>query len=207
MMQTPLFQVEKEGKRLQLNFRDFETLMQVKPLLSLRFDQPKYFEWLVRKCKKALKQGWITEEQIWLGTYYEKEIQEEKIPDITIRWINSIKGYGVFTNRALRKKTYIGEYTGLLRKRKKRLDRTNSYCFEYIIGEGLDTPFTIDAKDQGNHVRFINHHSMGNLDPMLVFSGGIMHVILYTNRAVEAGEELTYDYGEDYWAKREQPVL
>lgn len=197
---------ERGNEQQLLDEKNFETTFQVKPVFHLEFAKPKYKDILLRKCEKALKQGWITAHQVWLGTYYQKEIENAAIPNVYIRWIDNRKGFGVFANDWIGKKQFVGEYTGTIRKRKKKLDQTNSYCFEYVIGEGLDTKFTIDAKDVGNHIRFVNHSSKGNLDPMLVFSGGLMHVILYANRHIEKGEELTYDYGEDYWAKREAPV-
>lgn len=204
-MSSRIFRVEKDQKTYQFTEQQFEKFFQVRPLFYLEAAKPKYINQIMRKCNRALKKGRLSERRIWLGTYYKREISEGRLPKVTIKWINGIRGYGLFTNKPVLKKRYIGEYTGLLRKQKRSLDETNSYCFEYFIDDER-TNFTIDAKEQGNHVRFINHNTNGNLEPILVYVEGIMHVILIARRNIEAGEELTYDYGEDYWKRREAPT-
>ncbi len=172
---------------------------------TLEIAQFSILTWIVKKCRKAVEENVITMQQKWLGNYYQKELSSEFLKPILIRWIDSDIGWGVFAQKAFKPKEYIGEYTGVLRKKKNRLDRKNSYCFEYMIGESQTTPYTIDAQDKGNFTRFINHSDKGNCDPMIVFSGGIMRVILYANRKIAKDEQITYDYGPTYWAKREKP--
>ncbi len=175
-------------------------------LPRLHFANRRTEKWVEKRCKKALKYQEITSEQKWLGVYYEKELSASDFPPIEIRWIDNRIGWGVFAKRNFAFRDFIGEYTGLLRRKNRRKDEKNSYCFEYFIGDSIETPFTIDASDQGNFTRFINHHPQGNLDPMLIFSHGIMRVILYANQPIQKGEEMTYNYGSDYWAKRERPI-
>ncbi len=192
----PIF---KEGKRLCSDHLGIEFLP------TLKFDKKRILKWTLKACKKALKKELIVKEQRWLGSFYDDEISNQILPNLSIRWIDDDMGFGVFADANLKKNTYIGEYTGKLRRRKKWADQKNSYTFEYLIGESIDTAYTIDAKDQGNHTRFINHSISGNSDPMLVFHDHLMKVIVYTNRDVKIGEQISYNYGPDYWAKREGP--
>jgi len=197
--------VEKQGEIIAKTAEDYYNIFGVRYVSHLEFCDHKALKWVLKSCKKALQKKIIVTQQKWLGAFYHKEIEEGTIPNLIIRWIDSYIGYGVFAKSDLAPKTFIGEYSGLLRKRKKRVDQKNSYTFEYLIGETLDTPFTIDAKDQGNHCRFVNHDFEGNCDPMLIYQNGIMRVIVYTNRLVKKGEQITYDYGSEYWMKRDEP--
>jgi len=197
---------EKEGRVIHYTEGEFFQTFGISYLHHLEFAKPAVLEWVIWHCKRALQEGMITREQKWLGSYYQKELSSFYAPPVMVKWIDSSIGWGVFAAKDLAAKDYIGEYTGYLRKRKKRLDQKNSYCFEYLIGESEDTPFTIDAQDRGNFCRFVNHSDKANCDPMLIFSEGIMRVILYANKPISKGEQIAYDYGPDYWAKREKPV-
>lgn len=197
--------IEKNGELFRYSQEEFEKYIGVTYLHHLEFQSIHALAWVRNECKKGLKKNLITTEQKWLGSYYEEEIAQQREPPVFLRWINAEIGWGVFADKEITPKTFIGEYTGFFRKKKIRLDKKNSYCFEYMIGETQETPFTIDAQDKGNFTRFINHSSLGNVDPMIIYSGGIMRVILYANQKIPKGAQITYDYGPDYWAKRESP--
>jgi hypothetical protein len=137
-------------------------------------------------------------EELWLGSYYKKELQNGAEPDVTIRWIDPLVGWGVFTNRPFKKMEYIAEYVGKVRKR-RRSDSKNGYCFEYA------SKYNIDAMEEGGLSRYINHSSKPNLNSSLAWKDGIGHIILYTKEPVAKGVQLCYDYGPDYWAKRPAP--
>jgi uncharacterized protein len=201
----PMPEVEKEGKTMRYTKEEFEKHLGVTYLHQLEFSSFSTLAWIFQKCDKAGKQNLITTEQKWLGAYYAKELEDAFLPQIVIKWIDNDVGYGIFAKKNFKAKDFIGEYTGVLRKKKRRADFKNSYCFEYLIGETIDTPYTIDAQDKGNFTRFINHSNEGNCDPMIIFAGGIMRVIIYANKDIPKGSQITYDYGPDYWAKREKP--
>lgn len=202
--QTP--PVIKQGKVLASTPKEYEALFQISYLPQLIFDHYNTLRWVVGCCKKAEKKGMFSREQRWLGAYFEKEVEKIFLPPLEVRWIDDKIGYGLFAKERIFKKTFIGEYSGRLRKKRGRADYKNSYCFEYFIGEMRATPFTVDAQDEGNYTRFVNHSTKGNCDPKLIYDGSVMRVILYSNRLIEKGEEIAYDYGSDYWAKREAPV-
>ena len=127
------------------------------------------------------------------------------IPDVIIRYINPVLGWGVFAARDFRKMEFIAEYSGLVRKSRKS-DKTNAYCFEYTLANGVKTPYTIDAQDKGGIGRMINHSVHANLQSSLATIDFLNHVVLITSRPIKKGEQLCYDYGPDYWSHREKSV-
>ena len=196
--------IEKEGQ--QLSIEEFERLTKAKWLPKLDFDEPPIQQKLVKEGTKLHKKGEMTLEQLWFGKYYQKEISSSYIPDVTIRWISDPLGWGVFANRPFKKMEFIAEYTGRVRKRSKA-DYKNAYCFEYVVVQGFNTPFTIDALDQGGLSRYINHSAQPNLNSALATYDQISHVILYAKEPIAKDAQLCYDYGPDYWAKRTAPIL
>ncbi len=151
---------------------------------------------LVRRAKNQL-----TLRQKWLGIHFHREIQEGFVPEVSIEWINERIGFGVFARCSFPAGAYLGEYTGLVRPRKRKLDRKNDYCFEYPIGR--KSPWVIDAKEHGNHARFINHGSRPNIEPIAVCSiDGLIHLIFLALQHIPEGTQLLYEYGIDFWKKR-----
>jgi rhodanese-related sulfurtransferase len=202
----PLKVFTADGKTHEIHSaHDFEKIFQIRYLPYLQFFNDTVKKRVQKRCDRAHKKGWITSRQKWLGHYFAEGIRGTLNLDLTIAWINDTIGYGVWTNRDLPANTYIGEYTGLLRKRKFFGRWQNVYCFDYQIGEGRSSSFVIDAQDGGNHARFLNHASQPNVEPVSVYCDGGIHVILYTKQAIAAGSQLCYDYGEDYWKKRGKP--
>jgi SET domain-containing protein len=200
-----LFKLKKGNKFFLYNKKQFEEFLEIEYAPALNFDSLKIEKKVKKLCIKAGKDGLLTKENIWFGCYYEKEIQSHFIPDVYVKWINDVKEYGLFANRDFSLNSFLGEYTGTVRKYKKIIDDKNSYLFEYSIGY-KKTPFTIDARERGSLIRFVNHSFKPNVTPLNVFLDGIMHIIFRTNRIVRKDEELTYDYGPLYWKRREKPI-
>jgi hypothetical protein len=186
--------------------KDFFELFNVEYLPNLYFQDKKILKKIIKKCKKRVKNGSIYEKEIWLGIYHKDKINSSFSAPVYLKWIDDCKGYGLFALCDLKKDTYIGEYTGVVRKHKRQLDKKNSYCFEYKLGDEKKAKFTIDAKYMGNYVRFINHSYSPNIMPYAAYTNGVIHIILKTNSDVFKGQELFYDYGPTYWKKREAPV-
>jgi uncharacterized protein len=203
-MKAPLA-LEIDGKLEFLDQKDFEKLFEVEYLPNLFFKDLTLLKTMVKKCKKAIKMGDMAEKETWLGTYFENEILNFLSPKVYLKWINEYKGYGLFALKDLKADTFIGEYTGFLRKYKRKMDEKNSYCFEYSLGL-KKTRYTIDAKYMGNYVRFINHSFNPNITPHIAYCKGIAHVFLMSKEFIPKGTELTYDYGPRYWQKREKPL-
>lgn len=158
-----------------------------------------------KKIKKLYIKGELTRQQLWFGAFYKKEIESLYLPDVEIRYINDRLGYGVFAARDFNQCEFIAQYSGLVRK-SRRSDRTNAYCFEYTLANGIKTPYTVDAQDQGGIGRLINHSESPNLQSSLATIDFINYIILITTRPVRKGQQFCYDYGPDYWSHREVPL-
>ena len=105
---------------------------------------------------KRHKKGDLSREQLWFGAYFRTEILSFPVPDISLRYIDPVVGWGVFAERDFEKMEFIAEYSGQVRKR-KRSDKKNAYCFEYLLVSGESSAYTIDARDQGGVGRYLNH--------------------------------------------------
>jgi hypothetical protein len=203
----PFKVITPEGNTLSIHSpKEFESAFHIGYLPVLKCIDGNTHTKVEKRCAKALKKEWITPRQKWLGTYYSQSMRNEVHLDLTIQWIDAKIGYGVWTNRDIPEHAYIGEYTGILRKRAFWGRWKNKYCFDYDIGEGRKSSYVIDAQDFANHTRFINHSFEPNVEPASVYCDGLLHVIIYAHRAIAAGTQLCYDYGDDYWKKRDTPI-
>jgi hypothetical protein len=201
-----LFYREKD-KFYKFSKKEFYKFFEVEYLKNVYIEKLKTLKNIIKACDRGKKLNVISKKEIWLGIYYGKEILNGIIPDVYIKWIGREKGFGLFAKKDLKKGKFIGVYTGLLRKHNRFLDRKNSYCFEYQTGFYKKTPYTVDAKYMGNYTRFINHNFIPNLNLYNAYLYGITHIILVTNEFVKKDSELFYDYGENYWKKREEPIF
>jgi len=204
MSEKYLFKLKKDTKILLYTKKEFEKLLEIEYAQSLCFDNSSILKKISKLCIRAGREGMLTKESIWFGCYYAKEIKSHYIPDVYIKWIDSVKEFGLFANRNFSKREFLGEYTGNVRKYRKIIDDKNSYLFEYSIGY-KKTSFTIDAREKGSIIRFVNHSFKPNVMPLAVYLDGAMHIIFRTNREIKKDEELTYNYGPFYWKRREKP--
>jgi len=205
MQDKYLFKIKKDNNFLLYTKKDFENLMEIHYLPKLIFDRHWIEKRIEKLCIRAAKDGFLPRESIWFGHFYEKEIKSHYIPDVYLKWIDLVKEFGLFANKDLPKAAFLGEYTGIVKKHKKIMDDRNPYLFEYSVGY-KKTPYTIDAREQGSLIRFVNHSFKPNVTPLSVYLDGSVHIIFKTNRDVQKDEELTYDYGPVYWKKRENPI-
>lgn len=188
----------------EFSIKRFEELFQISYLPHLVFADWSVEQWIRKKCKKAYNEGHIGQLARWLGKLHAQEIESAKIPDVAIRWIDPEIGYGLFANRTFKKWEYIGEYTGILRRRNLFFPNVNDYCFMYPREWISTKAFTIDSAMHGNYTRFINHSDTPNLESISVLHDGIFHIIFRTIQDIPNGTELKYDYGDIYWYRRKK---
>ena len=98
-------------------------------------------------------------------------------------------GFGLFATRPIRAGEFVIEYTGRHVTNEEAERMTTRYLFE------LDDRWTIDGSSRSNTARYINHSCDPNCEAEIV--DGKIHISAY--RDIEEGEELTYDYGEEYF--------
>lgn len=198
-----MFCVEREGSCLSIS--ELEALTGAAFVPQLDFSHFTCLADIVKRCKKLQSKGQLARKQLWLGAYFKKELLEPPVPDVILRWIDPVIGWGVFAARDFKKMEFIAEYSGKLRRHKKREDEKNSYCFEYLLAPGIKTPYTIDAQSQGGISRYINHSARPNLSSDIATLDSICHVVLFVKEPIPKGTQLAYDYGPDYWSKRPPP--
>lgn len=195
-----------EDQVYKISISDFEKRVGIRYIDTLEFEQPEYKQKLIDKGKKRLRRPNIKQMNTWTLALHKKAIENPKEDLYYIRWINRYLGYGVFAAQDIPALCYVGEYVGLIRKRRFRKYRFNDYVFGYVTAD-KDTPYIIDAKEQGNFARFINHSDQPNLTSRWLVKDGLTHIILFANKFIPKDSQLTYDYGEYYWRSRSSPSL
>lgn len=183
---------------------EIENRFKIIYIKDLEFSNQAILEKIKKKTEKKLKRKRNYETNSWTLHLFEKDLIHQKEIPYLIKKVNPLVGYGVFAAKNIPELSFIGEYTGVVRKRRFWGEFSNDYVFSYSIGPD-DTPWVIDAKEKGNFTRFINHSYEPNLTSRWIITNGIAHIILFANRLIYKGEQLTYDYGPKYWKKRSFP--
>jgi hypothetical protein len=147
----------------------------------------------------------LSSDRLWLSVYFKQEVLNRSLSKVSLKWINDKIGWGVFAEKDFEAMEFIAEYTGVVLPRGKN-DSKNAYCFEYLLDPDSETPYLIDAQEQGGISRYINHHFMPNLNSAFTIIDEMPHIILYTAKSIAKGEQLCYNYGADYWKKRSAPL-
>ena len=115
------------------------------------------------------------------------------MPRRNFRVGRSTTGLGLFAVRAIKKRGYIVAYRGRLitnEESARREAKGAKFMFE------VNRHMTIDGSSRRNLGRYLNHSCRPNAEPMLRRPHGIYFRAL---RAIAPGEEITIDYGEEYF--------
>lgn len=111
---------------------------------------------------------------------------------------SKIDGFGVFAAQKIPPDTKIIEYVGriiLKEEAKKLCQEGNHFIFE------LDENRDIDGSVDWNIARFINHSCSPNAEAQIIDG----HIWIVSIREIEAGEEITFNYGYDLENYRDHP--
>jgi SET domain-containing protein len=109
----------------------------------------------------------------------------------------SSAGLGLFAAEPIRKGAFIIEYTGEIISTEESDRRGGKYLFT------LDKKRVVDGKGRENTARYINHSCRPNCEPETDEDAGKIRI--FAKRAIADGEELTYDYGEEYFDEHIKP--
>ncbi|XP_065052603.1 histone-lysine N-methyltransferase 2C-like [Rhopilema esculentum] len=107
-----------------------------------------------------------------------------------------IQGLGLFAIRDIEPNTMIIEYIGSIirnevaNKRERIYENSNRGVYMFRV----DSDTVIDATLTGGHARYINHSCDPNCVAEVVIIEKMPKIIIISNRKLEKGEELTYDY-------------
>jgi uncharacterized protein len=114
------------------------------------------------------------------------------LPEKPYRVGRSRTGLGLFATAAIEKGAFIIEYRGrrIANALAKRLEsRGNRYMFE------LNSRWTVDGSSRRNVARYANHSCRPNAESDVIRGKMILRAV----RKIRPGEEITYDYGEEYF--------
>lgn len=99
-------------------------------------------------------------------------------------------GNGLFAIEPIPKGEFIAEYTGVRIPTKEADLHKGRYLFEI---EG--TNWTIDGEPSRSAAKYINHACEPNAEADVEDE----HINIYAARNIDAGEEITIDYGKEYY--------
>jgi uncharacterized protein len=101
-------------------------------------------------------------------------------------------GLGLFATAPIERRAFIIEYTGprISNAQAKRLEaRGARYMFE------INSRWTVNGSTRRNIARYANHSCRPNAESDVVKG----KVILRAIKTIKPGDEITYDYGEEYF--------
>ena len=109
-------------------------------------------------------------------------------------------GLGLFATQPIKKGTKIIRYFGPLLDSKKKKDDAveNKYLFQ------LNDRWTIDGSVRKNVARYINHSCKPNAESDV--NPRKKRVIIRSIKKIEAGDEINYDYGTEYFKAYLKPI-
>ena len=104
----------------------------------------------------------------------------------------SATGLGLFATKLIKRAAYITTYRGRrisTEESERRERRGAKYMFE------LNKRWVIDGSPRWNVARYINHSCRPNAKPEIRKG----RIVLIALRSIAPGDEITYDYGRDYF--------
>lgn len=113
---------------------------------------------------------------------------------VKIQQINSTVGLGVIATEDIPQGQLLCEYTGDI----ILPDPTRHYTHAASLGRS--TPLAVDGQHRGNEASLINHSAHPNTDRKIyTLPSGKPYIMVIAIRNISAHEQITTDYGPDYW--------
>lgn len=127
---------------------------------------------------------------------------------VEVRDTETARGQGLFAVAPIALGTYLGDYTGEVLTQEAYLARYPNEDAQYVLEANTD--YNIDAADKAlsSLMRYVNHSAAPNCyyDVRRQRRQRQKRVSFYTSRAIQAGEELYFDYGKQYWTRGQTPL-
>jgi uncharacterized protein len=101
----------------------------------------------------------------------------------------SSAGLGLFTQTPIKRWDFVIEYAGKLLTKEESDKKSGKYLFR------INRKFTLDGSLRRNLARYINHSCKPNC---YVEMDG-RRLFIYAKKKIDEGEELTYNYGREYF--------
>lgn len=200
------FWVQKKGQSelTPLSLTEFESFFQVVFRPFLFFPSYRFFKEVINNCPYILRSQWLAEDNYAWAAAYQKHLKSGETIPIEVKWIDEVMGYGAFAGIDVRPGTFVGEYAGLVRRLYRLRPDHNAYCLRYPSRLWSLKYFVIDSLQQGNLTRFINHSDSPNIQPLCLVDRNLLRQVFVASKSIVKGEQLFFDYGQDYWIKRQK---
>lgn len=109
----------------------------------------------------------------------------------------TVTGLGLFARELIPAGQRIIEYTGRLVSNEEVFRRKGGKYFF-----GVNTKWSIDGTARSNLARYINHSCNPNAEAYVYGH----RIWIWSKTDIKAGEEITYDYGKEYFDDHIKPV-
>lgn len=191
-LKQKIFTTRKERKKLfkhlGIEYLDY-TVIDYAPLLHMNMKSTS------RYIKDPVTNNLLTE-------MYAQDIANHKLVDMSLRWLGQDIGYGVFAEQDIAKDELIGIYTGVVMDRKKIASKDYAWAYPATTVEG--TRISLDAKYEGNELRFINHsYNPNSVVRFIIGIDGLWHVCYVASKEIKKGQQILVSYGKKYWQSRQ----
>jgi SET domain-containing protein len=113
--------------------------------------------------------------------------------DLTVK--RSRAGRGLFTTGPIERGRCVVEYTGRVLSEAETYTNNSKYLF------AISDNKMIDGRGKSNAARYINHSCRPNCE-IEIWRG---RAYIMAKRAIKPGEELSYDYGTEYFDEHIRP--
>lgn len=107
----------------------------------------------------------------------------------------SATGLGLFTLEPIAADTRVIEYIGPILTYEEADQRGGKYLLT------MDEKYVIDGSPRSNNARYINHSCRPNAQ---AYTSGV-RVWIWSLKVIKAGEEITINYGKDYFNDHIKP--
>ncbi len=114
------------------------------------------------------------------------------MPSRQTRVGRSATGLGLFATKPIKSGAHIATYRGR-RIPTEEAERREARGARYMFT--INRRWSIDGSPRWNLARYINHSCQPNAMPVGRRGG----IVIIASRRIEPGEEITYDYGPDYF--------
>lgn len=121
-----------------------------------------------------------------------------RMKDVQVRYEvrRANTGLGLFASRAIAKGRRIIQYVGPVLTSEEVERRRGRYFFS------LDDEYAIDGSARSNTARYINHSCRPNAEAWVEGK----RIWIWSKRAIEPGEQITINYGKQYFDDYIKPV-
>lgn len=129
---------------------------------------------------------------------YDASLHLKNSPKIKIGYVDAIKSYGVYADKEIKvSDTPLGLYAGVREASSDSFQENAAYIFG--LTENGNMIGQINGEKIRNWTAWINHSQVPNVAAVQQVFNNELHIVFYAIKDIKPGEQLLYDYGNDYF--------